>query len=254
MKISQHNSEAWDEKVQQGSRYTQYVSSHQVENARRGEWSITVTTERPVPREWFPETINGLRILCLAGGGGQQAPLLAAAGADVTVVDMSMKQLEQDRFVAERDGLSINTIQGDMSDLHFFEDETFDVIVHPVSNVFVEDVLSVWKEAARVLKTNGMLIAGVTNPVLYLFDDEQEEKGVLEVQHSIPYSSVDEMREEGARKETLEFGHTLEDQIQGQVDAGLMIAGFYEDDFGGTRLIDTYIKTFIATKAIKITR
>ncbi|WP_270180753.1 class I SAM-dependent methyltransferase [Alkalihalobacillus sp. CinArs1] len=253
MKISQHNSKAWDEKVNQGSRYTKYVSYDQVENARRGDWAISVTTEKPVPRNWFPPTLKGLSVLCLAGGGGQQAPLLAAAGAEVTVVDMSEKQLEQDRFVAERDDLSIKTIKGDMSDLNFFDDETFDLIVHPVSNVFVEDVLPVWKEAARVLKTNGTLISGFTNPVLYLFDDEQEEKGILDVQNSIPFSSVEEMKakERDAGNETLEFGHTLEDQIQGQIDAGLMIAGFYEDDFGGTRLIDNYIKTFIATKAIK---
>lgn len=170
---------------------------------------------------------------------------------------MSERQLEQDRIVAERDNLAMSTIKGDMSDLHFLDDETFDVIVHPVSNVFVENVRPVWKEAARVLKTNGTLISGFTNPVLYLFNDEKEEEGVLDVQHTIPFSSVEQMKTEELKEytkknETLEFGHTLEDQLQGQIDAGLLIAGFYEDDFGGTRIIDNYIKTFIATKAIKI--
>lgn len=257
MDISQHNSNAWDEKVQQGSRYTKYVSSDEVKQAKEGNWAISVTTEREVPRGWFPNSMQGLKVLCLAGGGGQQAPLLAAAGAEVTVVDMSEKQLAQDRFVAERDNLVIHTIKGDMSNLHFFEDEQFDLIVHPVSNVFVENILPVWKEAARVLKTNGTLISGFTNPVLYLFDDDKEQEGVLDVQHSIPFSSVKQMggrelEEYAKRNETLEFGHTLEDQIQGQINAGLLIAGFYEDDFGGTRIIDNYIKTFIATKAIKI--
>ncbi|MFP3360674.1 class I SAM-dependent methyltransferase, partial [Planococcus sp. SIMBA_143] len=82
-------------------------------------WHITVTTEKPVPREWFPTTLKGVKILCLASGGGQQGPILSAAGAEVTVVDLSEKQLEQDRFVAERDHLQLTIEKGDMTDLSF---------------------------------------------------------------------------------------------------------------------------------------
>lgn len=77
-----------------------------------------------------------------------------------------------------------------MEDLHSFDNGYFDFIVHPASNVFVENVLPVWKEAARVLKNKGILISGFTNPLLYIFDEEMEVKGRLEVRHSIPYSSV----------------------------------------------------------------
>ena len=90
--------------------------------------------------------------MCLASGGGQQGPILAAAGADVTVFDNSPRQLEQDRYVADRDGLHLQTVEGDMRDLSCFPDESFDLIVHPVSNVFVPDVKPVWREAYRVLK------------------------------------------------------------------------------------------------------
>lgn len=55
---------------------------------------------KSIPKNWFP-TLEGLKILCLASGGGQQGPILAAAGADVTVVDISQKQLEQDIYVAK---------------------------------------------------------------------------------------------------------------------------------------------------------
>ncbi|MDQ0256328.1 2-polyprenyl-3-methyl-5-hydroxy-6-metoxy-1,4-benzoquinol methylase [Evansella vedderi] len=51
--------------------------------------------------------MEGLKILCLPSGGGQQGPILAAAGADVTVIDISKKQLEQDGKVAKRDGLTL---------------------------------------------------------------------------------------------------------------------------------------------------
>ncbi|MFG6115451.1 class I SAM-dependent methyltransferase [Halobacillus sp. MO56] len=257
MKLVKHNQKAWDKKVEDGVVYTKPVSSKAIEKAKAGEWEITVTTERPVPRSWFPTSLKGIKVLCLASGGGQQAPVLAAAGADVSVVDISDMQLEQDRFVADRDGLYLEAIQGDMSDLHFFEDGSFDLIVHPVSNVFVENILPVWKESYRVLKNGGTLIAGFTNPLLYLFDDDQEEKGILDVKHSIPFSGLTSISEEELQRHvennlTVEFGHTLEDQIQGQIDAGYAINGFYEDDFGGKRLIDHYIKTFIATKAVKI--
>src|SRR5580658_7124734 len=98
-------------------------------------------------------------MLCLASGGGQQGPILAAAGANVTVFDNSPAQLAQDRLVAEREGLVIETVQGDMANLCVFKDARFDLIIHPVSNVFVPDVKPVWREAYRILKPGGALLS-----------------------------------------------------------------------------------------------
>lgn len=256
MNIITHNSQAWDKKVETGSMWTKPVSKEDIEKAKRGEWEICVTNKRKIPKEWFPPLKN-LKVLCLASGGGQQGPVLTAAGADVTVFDLSEKQLEQDLYVAERDNLHIKTVKGSMADLSVFADESFDLIIHPVSNLFVEDIKPVWNEAFRVLKLGGSLISGFVNPVLYLFDDELEEKGIMEAKHSIPYSPLNDLSEDSLAEyinnnQTLEFGHSLEDQIKGQIDAGFIIAGFYEDDFGGDRLIDKYIKSFIATKAVKM--
>ncbi|KIL51612.1 methyltransferase [Jeotgalibacillus alimentarius] len=257
MDTTQQNSSAWDQKVEEGSRYTKAVSTQMIEKAKQGDWGITVTTEKNVPRKWFPESLKGLKILCLASGGGQQAPILAAAGADVTVTDISKKQLEQDQMVAERDQLSLRIVQGDMIDLSDFKDESFDMVVNPVSNLFVKDIQPVWREAHRVLKKNGVLITGFTNPLLWIFDDEEERKGHLEVKHAIPSSTLDYLQEGEVEayiqsNQTIEYAHTLEDQIQGQIDAGFAITGFYEDDFGGTRILDKHIKTFIATRAVKL--
>lgn len=257
MDLAEHNSKAWDNKVEEGSRYTQVVSSEVIDKSKTGVWEICVTTEKSVPRDWFPESVSGLKILCLASGGGQQGPVLAAAGADVTVTDISRKQLEQDESVAKRDGLTLRTVQGDMSNLSDFEDEYFDIVVNPVSNLFVKDVKPVWNEVSRVLKNKGILIAGFTNPLLWIFDDNQERKGILDVKNSIPSSTLDYLPKDEVQNyidsnNTIEFAHTLEDQIQGQIDAGFIVTGFYEDDFGGTRIIDKYIKTFIATRAIKL--
>ncbi|MYL46436.1 methyltransferase domain-containing protein [Virgibacillus halodenitrificans] len=257
MDVTKHNSDTWDKKVDEGSRYTQQVSSETIRKSRAGQWEISVTTEKSVPRNWFPKVLDGLNVLCLASGGGQQAPILAAAGANVTVTDISKKQLEQDENVAKRDGLTLRTVQGDMSDLSDFEDEYFDIVVNPVSNLFIKDVKPVWKEVSRVLKNKGILIAGFTNPLLWIFDDNQERKGILDVKNSIPSSTLDylpknEVQDFIDSNNTIEYAHTLEDQIQGQIEAGFVISGFYEDDFGGTRILDNYIKTFIATRAIKL--
>ena len=117
MDIEGMNRTAWDKAAEGGENpYTQVVSSQQVADARAGSWAIHLSEHRAVPREWFP-SLPGLRVLCLAGGGGQQARILAAAGAEVTLLDGSPRQLGQDALVAERDGLELRLVQGDMADL-----------------------------------------------------------------------------------------------------------------------------------------
>lgn len=254
MDVLAYNREAWNNRVAQKNRWTVPVSPEAIAAARHGDWQVLLTPKKPVPRAWFPE-LAGLDVLCLASGGGQQAPILAAAGARVTLLDNSPAQLAQDRFVAEREGLNIATLQGDMADLSAFSDGQFGLIFHPVSNCFVPDVRPVWREAFRVLKPGGVLLAGFTNPVLYVFDDAKAEKGEFLVRHTIPYSDLtsisDEERRQYADKgEPLNFGHTLQDQIGGQLDAGFMLTGFYEDGDPAYPLAK-YLPVFIATRAIK---
>jgi SAM-dependent methyltransferase len=255
MDIRAYNREAWNREVESGNRWTVPVSSEQVQAARRGQWEVLLTPIRAVPKDWFPD-IADLEVLCLASGGGQQGPILAAAGARVTVFDNSPNQLARDRMVAERDGLVINTLEGDMADLSIFPNDIFDLIFHPVSNVFVPDVRPVWKEAYRVLKTGGSLMAGFMNPALYIFDlDLMDDHNTLEVKYSIPYSDLtspsEEYRKRYRRKGwPLEFGHSLEDQIGGQIEAGFMLTGFYEDVDDET-LLARYLPIFVATCALK---
>jgi len=257
MDILRHNREAWDRQVQTGNPWTIPVSSEQIAEARMGKWSLVLTPTKPVPSDWFPADLGNRRILCLASGGGQQGPILAAAGAQVTVFDNSPAQLAQDRLVAERDGLAIETIQGDMADLSIFPDSTFDLIFHPVSNVFTAKLQPVWDEAFRVLNAGGALLAGFVNPVLYIFDTEaMDNDRRLEVRYKIPYSDLEQLSPEMLqgyldKGSPLEFGHSLEDQIGGQIKAGFVITGFYEDIDRDTVLAEV-IPTFIATRAIKM--
>jgi SAM-dependent methyltransferase len=187
-----------------------------------------------------------------------EVAILAAAGARVTVFDNSPRQLEQDRMVAKRDGLEIDTVEGDMADLGVFEDGVFELIVHPVSNAFVPDIHPVWSECARVVRPGGELLAGFTNPLRYLFPyDLENSSDLLCVAHSIPYSDLEALTEEQKQQfiedgEPFEFGHTLEDQIAGQLNVGFVLTGFLEDTHPpGEDVLSTYIPSFIATRARK---
>ena len=255
MDTLEYNRKAWDRLVDEADRWTVPVSSEDIARARAGDWSIIVTPTRLVPRAWFPSEMSGIRVLCLAGGGGQQGPILAAAGADVTVFDYSPRQLAQDELVASRDQLDLRTVQGNMKDLSGFADGCFDLIVHPCSNCFVDDIQPVWNEAYRVLKTGGSLISGITNPVTYLMDPYLEKHGIFQLKYAMPYSDLSsltpEERDTYFKDEPINFGHSIEDQIGGQLTAGFQLAGFYEDDWGGEGPIDRYLKGFFATHAVK---
>jgi SAM-dependent methyltransferase len=181
--------------------------------------------------------------------------VLAAAGARVTVYDNSPRQLAQDRFVAERDGLEIATVQGDMADLSAFDSGRFDLIFHPASNSFAESPRPVWREAYRVLKPGGVLLAGFVNGFVYIFDEDALEKGVVEVAYPLPYSDLTSLPPEKLQarldaKLPLAFGHTLEDQIGGQLDAGFTLVGFFEDS-DPEDLLSRFSQTCIATRALK---
>jgi len=257
MDILKHNRKAWDAEVAKGNEWTKPVSREEIELARNGEWKIVLTPTKPVPKDWYPK-LAGAKVLCLASGGGQQGPVLAAAGATVTVFDNSPKQLEQDRFVAQRDNLEIKTIQGDMRDLSCFEDESFDFIVHPCSNHCVDDISIVWKEAFRVLKKGGSMISGFSAPIMGLIDwNLADEKEILQIKYKVPYSDIEQLEKNELQKlindnEPVEFVHTLEQQIGGQIKAGFLIAGFFEDSWGGRELLDKHTNCFVATRAIKM--
>ena len=255
MDIFAYNRQAWNHRVEKGNRWTVPVSPAGIAAARSGDWQVVLTPTKPVPREWFPH-LAGLEVLCLASGGGQQGPILAAAGAAVTVLDASPAQLAQDRHVADREGLEIRTVLGDMADLSPFADDSFGLILHPCSNCFVPDVRPVWREAFRVLRPGGVLLSGFANPVQYIFDDALAEQGTLHVRHAIPYSDGTSLSDAERqrfidRSEPLVYGHSLADQIGGQLDAGFVLAGFY-DDADPTHPLAKFLPTFVATKAIKV--
>ncbi|MBB5868642.1 SAM-dependent methyltransferase [Allocatelliglobosispora scoriae] len=250
-----HNRLAWDIQVDQEDEWSRPVSSDVIERARNGDWSVVLIGYQPVDPSWFPPLV-GADVLCLASGGGQQGPTLAAAGARVTVFDNSPKQLGQDEFVARRDGLDLRTVLGDMRDLSAFPDAGFDLVFHPVSNLFSPELAPVWRECFRVLRPGGTLLAGFLNPDLYLFDSVLLDKtGEMVVKHKLPYSDVthytaEERAERFGADAPLEWSHSLAEQIGGQLAAGFLISGFSEAPHHADGTKD-HMPGYFATRAIK---
>jgi SAM-dependent methyltransferase len=248
-----HNRVAWDRQVDQGNEWSRPISAETVARARAGDWSVVLIGYHPVDRSWFPADLAGADVLCLASGGGQQGPVLAAAGADVTVFDNSPRQLGRDEEVAAREGLAIRTVLGDMRDLGAFPDARFDVVFNPVSNVFCPELAPVWRESFRVLRPGSLLLAGFVNPDIYLFDEAALERGELVVRHPLPFSSLD--LPEAERRQyygdgPVEFSHSLTEQIGGQLAAGFTLTHLVE----APHHMDPtarYMPGYIATRAVK---
>jgi len=209
--------------------YTEPLTHEELEEVRKNPISVALTVGKKVPIEWF-EKANGKKILGLACGGGQQGPAFAIKGYDVTIMDFSASQLQRDDMVAEREGLKINTVQADMTKPFPFEEETFDIIFNPVSNVYIEDLENMYQEASR--KPDEELLLKFSLP---FNSKELEEEGKISINPDYGY----------------EFSHTLETQIRGQLKNGLAMIDFYESCDKRNRL-SRYGNDYIATLCIKL--
>lgn len=253
-----HNREAWDRLSTEGILWGEPVSGAQIESARQGDWQISLAGA-PFPTDWLG-TVQGKSVLCLASGGGQQGPILAAAGANVSVLDLSSVQLEKDEGLAAKYQLPLRTIQGNMTDLSHFAVDKFDVVLMPVSVNNVPDPQLVFEECFRVIRDKGVFLAGFINPVVFLFEENDglEPTRGLEVKYKLPFDEYESMskgerREAADRKTVFQWSHTMDALIGGQLRAGFHIIGFEESYRTDERApsINRFSPTYFTTKSVK---
>lgn len=248
MSYTDRNSQTIDQWISGGWRWGIPISHQDFVKARSGDWNVLLTPTRAVPKEWFPD-LKGCRVLGLASGGGQQMPVFAALGANCTVLDYSQKQIESERMVANREGYSIEAVRADMTRPLPFDNDSFDFIFHPVSNCYIENVMPVWMECHRVLKKGGILMAGLDNGINFLFDETE-----TKLTYSLPFNPLKDPELQALLDQSndgVQFSHTLEEQIRGQILSGFVIKDLFEDYNESGPLAEHHVPTFWATLAVK---
>lgn len=248
MRYQDINAKTIDAWCESGWEWGKAISHEEFNAAQNGQWDVLLTPTKYVPHEWFGE-LKGKEVLGLASGGGQQIPIFSALGAKCTVLDYSGNQCESERMIAKREGYTVNVIQADMTKRLPFEDEAFDLIFHPVSNCYVEDVKPIFKECYRVLKKGGILLCGLNNGFAYIFDETE-----TNMKYRLPFNPLkDPVAYEDSIKNDwgIAFSHTLEEQIGGQLEAGFTLTDLYEDTSKYGVLHDYNVPTFLATRAEK---
>ena len=183
------------------------------------------------PIGWLGKSIAGARVLCLAGGGGRQSSLYAAAGAVVTVVDLSPSMLRRDAHAAAARGHRVRLIEASMDDLSMLTPASFDIVAHPVSTCYLPDIAPVYQQVARVLTGGGLYVSQHKTPTSLQTTAEPGPEHQYVIKHRYyrdrplppppPGPVASRLREPGAT----EFLHRWE-QILGQ----MCRAGFWIDD------------------------
>ena len=249
MDYTEINSKTIDEWIKEGWEWGIPITHETFLNAKNGDWNMLLTPTKFVPKDWYPD-LKGKQVLGLASGGGQQMPIFAALGAVCTLMDYSQKQIDSDLLVSKRENYNINAVKSDMTKEFPFHDESFDIIFHPVSNCYIEDVRHVWNECYRVLKNCGILMAGLDNGINFLFDENEKE-----IKYKLPFNPLKDealLKKLMQNNDGVQFSHTAEEQIRGQLKAGFKLIDIYEDTNGYGLLHQYNIPTFWATLSKKI--
>ncbi len=247
-KYTDVNAKTIDKWIEDGWEWGTPISHEEYLKAKSGALNVLLTPIRFVPEGWFGE-LKGKKILGLASGGGQQMPIFVAHGANCTVLDYSLKQLEAEQIVAMREGYNIEIIRADMTKTLPFEDNSFDIVFHPVSNIYVEKVEPIFKEVYRVLKKGGIFLAGLDNGIGYMVDNAEEQ-----IINSLPFNPLvneEQMKQLEEEDAGIQFSHTMEEQIGGQLKAGFILTDLLEDKNREGRLSELNIPAYIITRAIK---
>jgi SAM-dependent methyltransferase len=248
--ILAQNRRAWDERARERLPHTETASDKEFQNP------FAVLDECG----WLGGNVTGQRVLCLAAGGGRHSVLFAAAGAEVTVVDISPEMLALDRELAVRRQLKIKIVEASMDDLSMLADGHFELVIQPVSTCYVPDIVAVYREVARVTATGGLYVSQHKQPVSLQTEAVPAAQGYLlnePYYRTGPLPSVNGSlhRESG----TLEFLHRWEELVGGLCRSGFVIEDLIEPRHADARAQpgtfahrSSYVPPYVTLKARRI--
>lgn len=248
MNYQKHNAKTIDQWCLDGWTWGQPITHEVFQQAKEGHWNVYLTPTKVVPHEWFGE-LKGKKILGLASGGGQQMPVFSALEGICTVLDYSQQQCLREEEVAQREGYQVTVIQGDMTERFPFADESFDLIFQPVSNCYIEDVDHIFQECYRVLKPGGIYLGGFDTGMNFAVDETE-----TQLVQKLPYHPLKDLQlyQKAIQSDDgIQFSHTLEEQIRGQLKVGFVLLDLYEDTNRSGHLMELNIPAFVATRAVK---
>jgi SAM-dependent methyltransferase len=240
------NRQAWAYWAKSGTHTSKPVEQEDLVRAR----------ETLDPWGWLPwDRIR--RVLCLASAGGQQAPLFASLGCEVTLVDISPDQLNLDRAVAADLGLSLEILEGDMLDLGLLKGRRFDLVFQPTSACYVPDVNQLYGEVAKALTKDGLYLVEHWSPTQMQLEGPMTWDGtayrMIHPQGSgrpIPWQL--ELPDGTGTLNTWHYIHRLQDLVGGLIRAGFTIhelaerpLGDPEAEQGTPEHLATFVPSFI---------
>lgn len=219
MQFREQNRHAWNHLAESGSQFAHVATDEECAHPL-----LTLDTHG-----WLPGSVKGLNVLCLAGGGGWQSILYAAAGAHVTVADLSPAMLQLDRREAARRNLAVRTLEASMDDLSALSDAAFDIVHQPVSTCYVARLAPVYQEIARVLRPGGLYISQHKQPTsLQIVDRDAHNRYLIGISYytndPLPAVVDESYREAG----TAEYLHRWQDLLGGLCRAGFVVEDLTE--------------------------
>ena len=257
--IGAHNERMWERLARAGIPYTRPQGTPPRDRAgkRRFLDRITHGTLKGM-------TLEGKRVLSLAGGGGWDAILFAELGADTTLVDISATQLATVRRLAAKRRTALEIIRADMRDLHILGSGEFDVVFHQHSLVFVPDAARVIAEVARVLAGAGTYVFSTMHPATFLFYEGWTGSGWLPKKSYFSDAAVPvlqptwEFDDIKVQAPTYEYAHRIEDLVNACVAVGLSVDGLWEwspsyagGPAGSDEALERQLPAFIQIRAKK---
>ena len=217
--VLEQNRRAWDDRVRHGKWY--------VDTATDADFQNPLSSADP--GRWLGGQVAGKRLLCLAAGGGRHGPLFAAAGAIVTVVDLSPQMLALDRKIAGERSLPLNLVEASMDDLSMLGEAMYDIVVQPVSTCYVPDIAEVYGQVARVTAAGGIYLSQHKQPASLQAEFDAAARGYVLREPYIRKGPLPAAPAESWHREagTIEFLHRWESLL-----GALCRSGFVIEDVG----------------------